>query len=380
MSDKKTSIKIYVALIGVGLTFFAIGCYLYFQENNEKPTPLNTKKVSGKIEVQKSALTVEIKKPILKEIDNEIQINGDVLPWQESIISSEISGVRVEDIFVDVGDTVTKGQILTTLNSDIILADYNIAKASVSEAEANFKEAIQDANRARSLDKANVLSSQQMSQYLSAESKAKARLESAKAQLEMKKVMLEHTKIKSPDDGVVSSRTAAVGNLVNVGELFKIIRQEKLQWKPQVSIDKLRLIQKEQPVEIYNKSGETIYAKINQISPSINYETRRATILVDLPKELHQNKIQPGFFLNGVIKVGKKDSLLVNQQSIVLKDGTNYVFVYDEKTHIVNQVKVEIGKRDGDFVVIENGLDKDNNVVVSGAAFLNNGDKVNIAQ
>ncbi len=332
------------------------------------------------VKVAKAALTVEVKEGQIKEIDDEITINGEVSAWQESVIGSELSGVRVNEILVDVGQVVEKGQVLAVLNSETITADYNIAKAGAAEAEANLKQAKENADRARSLDKTNALSVQQMNQYLTAETTAQAKLESAIANLELKKVRLEQTKIKAPDSGIVSSRTVAVGNIVSSGELFRIIRQEKLQWKPELSIDKLDDIKKGQEVNIVAKSGKMIKARVSEISPRINVENRRATILVDLPKELHKNRVYLGMFVSGTIKVGKKNSLMVKQEAVVLRDGTNYVFVLDESGNKVNQIKVVTGKREGDLIEVEEGITVKDKVVVGGASFLSDGDAVKVVK
>lgn len=367
--DKQKKQKLVAIFVGVAI-FSGMGYVVSHKAFQQKTTA----------KVAKPTLTVEVQNPILKEIEDEININGDVSAWQESIIGSELSGVRVGEILVDVGQVVTKGQVLAVLNSETIQADYNIAKAGVAEAEANLKQAKENADRARSLDKTNALSVQQMNQYMTAETTAQAKLESAIANLELKKVRLEQTKIKAPDSGIVSSRTVAVGNIVSSGELFRIIRQEKLQWKPQVSVDKLDYIKKGQEVTIVAKSGKIVKARVTEISPKVNADTRRAIILVDLPKEVHKDRIHLGMFLKGTINIGKKKALMVPQQATVLRDGTNFVFVLDSEGKKVQQVKVELGKHDGDFVAIEEGIGIKDQVVVGGAAFLSDGDSVNVVK
>lgn len=343
------------------------GANLYF---------LNKKEENYKEEKKiKEIFKVEIFEPKTKEIIEELNVTGDVSPWQESSIGSEVSGMRVDEILVDVGQVVSKNQILAVLNSETMKAEYDIAKSGVLEAEANLKQARENADRARSLDKTNALSLQQMNQYLTSETTAHAKLESAKANLELKKVKLDQTKIKAPDSGIVSERRVSVGNLVGSADLFKIIRQEKLQWKPQIDVTDMDLIYKGQQVSIVSKSGDVILAKVSEVSPRVNPETRKATVLVDLPKELHKNKIHVGMFLNGAIKIGKRQSLFVPEQSVKSKGDEDYLYVLKEDS-TVREVKVDLGKKVEELVEVKYGIESKDKIIVGDIEKLNDEDKV----
>lgn len=343
------------------------GANLYF---------LNKKEENYKEEKKiKEIFKVEVFEPKTKEIIEELNVTGDVSPWQESSIGSEVSGMRVDEILVDVGQVVSKNQILAVLNSETMKAEYDIAKSGVLEAEANLKQARENADRARSLDKTNALSLQQMNQYLTSEKTAHAKLESAKANLELKKVKLDQTKIKAPDSGIVSERRVSVGNLVGSADLFKIIRQEKLQWKPQIDVTDMDLIYKGQQVSIVSKSGDVILAKVSEVSPRVNPETRKATVLVDLPKELHKNKIHVGMFLNGAIKIGKRQSLFVPEQSVKSKGDEDYLYVLKEDS-TVREVKVDLGKKVEELVEVKYGIESKDKIIVGDIEKLNDEDKV----
>ena len=367
MNDKRKVLGIAVILI-----FTIVGCV--FIARNEVKVKEEPKVIVKQV---KEIKTLETIKPIKKEIDDEFIISGDVAPWQESIIGSELSGVRVDEILVDVGQLVDKGQVLAILSSETILADLNIAKAEVLEAEANLNQAKENADRARSLDKTNALSVQQMNQYLTVEAIAKAKLESAIANLGLQKVRMEQTKIKAPDSGIVSDRRVAIGNIVSSGEMFKIISQEKLQWKPQVSVEKLDSIYKGQVILINAKKGKVIKAKVSEISPKVNIETRKATIIVDLTKDLHKGMIHTGMFLNGVINVGKKKALMIDKDALIIKDNNHYVFTIDDKNS-VKRTEIEIGIKEDGLVDILSGLSLKDKIVKNPPTDLIDGEIVKI--
>jgi RND family efflux transporter MFP subunit len=366
MTDKKRVLAISTILLTI------IGCV--FIARNEVQVEKAPKPISKQI---KPIPIIEVQNPVKKEIDDELIVSGDVGPWQESIIGSELSGVRVDEILVDVGQLVEKNQVLAILNSETILADLNIAKAEVLEAEATLNQAKENADRARSLDKTNALSVQQMNQYLTVEAIAKAKLESAIANLGLQKVRMEQTKIKAPDSGIVSDRKVSVGNIVSSGEMFKIISQEKLQWKPQINVEKLDFFYKGQDISIMAKTGKIIKAKVSEISPKVNIETRKATIIVNLTKDLHKGMVHSGMSLSGMIKIGRKKVFMVNSQSIIKKNNENYTFLVNENNK-AEQTKVEVGKKDGELIEVISGVDSKDKIVKEIPKDLKNGDEVKI--
>ncbi len=110
-----------------------------------------------------------------------IAANGDIAAWQEIIIGTEIGGLRLVDVKVDVGDEVTEGQVLAVYNDTTVRAELERSRAAVAEAEAMHAEAAANAQRARSLKTTESLSEQQIQQYETAELIARARLEAARA-------------------------------------------------------------------------------------------------------------------------------------------------------------------------------------------------------
>lgn len=338
------------------------------------------KNASSKNEkTEKSAvLTVELKKPELKFIQGSMPISGNVLAWQEASISGEISGVKIEEVFVDVGSYVKKGKVLARLNNKSLLMDLEQAKASLEEAKANLYVAQENAERVRKLEGTAALSEMQKNQYLAAEKMAKAKVSSANAVVNSLSIKLEQTNVIAPDDGTISERKATVGSIIGTGEMFKMIIKDKLQWQPDISSDKLSFIQRGQKVYMELPNGEKIYGEIDEISPKINLQTRQATLLVNLTKEKHKGKISPGMFLSGEIISAKQEQIVVKKESVVLRDGINYVFVVEEGK--AKQKKVVIGKRIGNEVVIKEGIGVNDPIVVQGAGFLKNGDKVRVKE
>lgn len=165
-----------------------------------------------------------------------VPAQGAIAAWQESIIGTEIGGLRIAQVQADVGDKVKRGQELATLNSDSVAATVRQQEAAVAQARAKLAEAKSDADRARSVQSSGALSAQQIQQYLIAEETAQADLASSQAALESARIDLTRTHILAPDDGIISARTATVGSVVSAGsELFRLVRQGRLEWRAEVA-------------------------------------------------------------------------------------------------------------------------------------------------
>lgn len=364
--NKKNIIIVSVLSIALGAGFWTV-----FQQRNKKENSLKTTQT-----IVKPKLTVQVENPIQKTLKETINVSGNVIAWQESSIGSELSGLRIQNIFVDVGSVVKKDTLLAQLNDDSIQAEILQAKAALLEAKANLKQAQENAQKARNLENSNALSEQQKTQFLTTEQVNLAKLESAKANLKLLEIKLSKTQIKSPVNGIVSIKNASLGSLSSTSEMFKIISEEKLQWQPQIASDYLLQINKNMPIKI-RLQQKTLDLKINEISPYVNSQTRQGTLLINISKEEHKNRIKPGMFLSGLLEFKESPQLLINSKAVVLKDAFNYVFVVKSDNR-VEQRKVVLGDVYGNSTAIKSGLKIDEKVVVTGATFLNDGDLISI--
>ena len=325
-----------------------------------------------------SALTVTVIKPQLADFPQKISANGNIAPWQEAIIGSEANGLRLVNVWVNVGDLVKKGQLLADFATETIDADLMQAKASLLEAEATGREAINNADRARTLQNTGAMSSQQIEQYTTAAETAKARIEVAKAAVNTQQIRLKQTQIFAPDSGVISARNATVGAVVGAGtELFRLIRQSRLEWRAEVISSDLPKIKIGMLAYILAADGSHLTGKVRKVSPMVDMQTRNTIVYVDLSA----NSVKAGMFAKGDFAMGQSNTLSIPQQALVFRDGFNYVFVVKNKKDQqakVSQIKVQTGKRVGNLVEIVNGLDANQNIVASGGAFLSDNDTVKV--
>ena len=329
-----------------------------------------------------AALTVTVIKPQLADFPQKVSANGNIAAWQEAIIGSEANGLRLVEVKVNVGDMVKKGQLLASFATETLDADLMQSKASLQEAEATGREAINNADRARTLQNTGAMSNQQIEQYTTAAETAKARIQVAKAAVNTQQIRLRQTKIYAPDSGIISARSATVGAVVGAGtELFRLIRQSRLEWRAEVISSDLPKIKVGMQANIIAADGSRLTGKVRKLAPTVDLQTRNTIVYVDLAA----NSVKAGMFAKGDFALGQSNTLSIPQQALVLRDGFNYVFVVNMKDGLtkvsqakVSQAKVQTGRRVGNFVEILNGLTADQSIVASGGSFLSDNDLVKV--
>lgn len=333
------------------------------EEANAKPQP---------------ALTVTVATPEVQNWEQSLTANGNIAAWQEAVIGSELSGQRLTQVNVNVGDVVKRGQILAEINSETIRADLAQAEANAAEAKAILADATANAKRILALKNTGAISQQEASQYLTSQQTAQAKLDAANAQIDANKVRLSQTQITAPDNGIISARTATVGSLTQSGqELLRMIRDSRLEWRAEITSSDLYRIQPGMTVSVTSPdpSAAPVMGTVRTISPTIDPKTSYALVYVDLPRT---NALRMGMYVKGTFNLGQQVALTIPQSALVLRDGFAYVFTLD-KQHRVHQLKVNVGRRDNDRVEVSNIPDQAQ-VIISGTGFLSDGDLVSVSK
>lgn len=364
----------------VALIVVAVGAFWLLRKPAEPAPPAGATPAGAKgVAPARPALTVSVARPEQSELNVTLAANGNVAAWQEAIVGSESNGLRLAEVRVNVGDVVKKGQVLAVFSPETVNADVAQARASLAEAKATAADAAGNAARARTLAQTGALSQQQINQYQTTEQTAKARVEAAEAVLAAQQVRGRNTRVLAPDDGVISARTATVGSVVAAGtELFKLIRQGRLEWRAEVTSAELGRIAVGTPATVQSASGAQVQGTVRSIAPTVDPQTRNALVYVDIPNVLQNTGIKAGMFASGEFQLGRSNALTVPQAAIVPRDGFNHLLLLQPDNR-VSQLKVQTGRRVGERVEILTKLPADAQVVVQGAGFLNDGDLVRVA-
>jgi RND family efflux transporter MFP subunit len=323
----------------------------------------------------KPALSVVVTQPQRSTMPVSTSANGNVAAWQEASIGTEANGLRLAEVLVNVGDVVKRGQVLATFAPESMQVDLLQPRAAVAEAEATLGDAAANAERAKGLRAAGALSEATINQYVTAERTARARLDAQRAALQARQIKVGQTAVVAPDAGVISSRSATVGAVLPAGqELFRLIRQGRLEWRAEVPSSDLAQIKPGARVKVTPAGGEPIAGIVRMVAPTVDPQTRNGIVYVDLPAP---GSARAGMFARGQFEVGSATALTLPQSAVQLREGFSYVFKVGADNK-VTQTKIDTGRRFGERIEVSGGLGADARVVAMGGGFLAEGDTVRI--
>ncbi len=328
----------------------------------------------------KPALTVSLVQPRSSMLGIKLSANGSVAAWQEASVGAEANGLRVAELHAQIGDRVTRGQLLASFAAESVQADVALARAAVAEAQANALDAAANADRARAVQGSGAISAQQVNQYLTQDLTGKARVESAKAQLDSQLLRLKNTQLLAPDSGIISARMATVGSVVGAGsEMFRLIRQGRLEWRGEVTSAELGRITPGTQVLLTAPGGAQVKGKVRNLAPTVDAATRNGLVYVDLLGATPgvAASFKPGMYARGEFELGSSGGLTLPQTAVVVRDGFSYVARVGADNRVA-QVKVQTGRVVGDEIEITSGVKPEDKLVASGGSFLSDGDLVKV--
>ena len=328
-----------------------------------------------KVQLSPTALTVTVAPVKTSQIARTIALNGSIFAWQEVIIGPEVGGYRVAAVNVDVGDQVKRGQELVRLSASLLEAEVESKRAGVKQAQAQLVNAQAAYRRAQSLSSSGVFTQADLDRLLSEQLAAAGRAESAQADLNTSQLRLQYTHVTAPDDGIVTIRTVTVGQVAQSGgEMLRLLRKGRLEWRGDVPEARLKEIHIGQPVALVTADGDKLRGKVRVVAPTVQNANRTGTVYVDI---VERGSARAGMFARGEIEMTHSDAAMVPLVSVVMQDGYSYVFVMRDNDTVQRQ-RVETGPVRGNDIELTSGLKPGERVVAKGAGFLKDGDRVNI--
>ena len=315
------------------------------------------------------AIAVEIKDMEHEAFAHYFSANGSVEAVKEAFISPEIMG-QVKEIIVIEGERVRKGQLLATLNSNIIEKGISEVKTGLQLARTIYK-------KRKGLWEKKIGSE---IQYL----EAKAQKESMENRLKTLEAQLEMTRIKSPINGIVDEIGKKVGELSTPGMLLlRVVNLDKIYVNADVSEVYLSKIKKGDTVEVDFPSFPdlSIKTKIYQIGNVVNPQNRAFNIKLLLDNV--EEKLKPNIL--AIIKLRDFDSssALVVPSIIIKKDiRGSYIYVVkrEEKRFTAQKTYIKPGISEKSSTIINEGLKQGQQVITKGYNLVKNGAEVKISK
>lgn len=324
----------------------------------------------------RAALAVELTSPKTIELPEKISLSGNIAPWQEAGVASATPGLRIVRLMAEVGDRVKKGQTLAILEDETLSAEGAQSQAVLGEAKSALADAEANLTRAKDLAAQGFYSAQQVQNATAASQSAKARVATAEAAVRMSAARLAGARVVAPDDGVVSQRSVGIGMLTPAGQdLFRLIRQGRLEWRAETPSSILARIKPGQAALITTPSGSAIKGIVSRVSPVVDASSRNGIAHVEIDAA-GLPLASPGMFAKGSITLGSRKVLSLPASAVILRDGSARVFKVGTDS-IARLVKVTVLGQDDQQVAIE-GLLPTDKIAASGGGFLSDGDKVRV--
>lgn len=320
------------------------------------------------------ALTVTTTRAQRQALPSVIKASGVVAAWQEADVDARVSGLALVSVDANVGDVIRKGEVLARFDDADVRTQVAQSEANLAQLEASARQADSERDRALALESYDALSKQDVMQSVTRAQMVEAQVAQAKAALMAARLKLDYTVVTAPDDGVVSARSAALGQVANAGtQLYRFIRRGRLEWRAEISSAEVSAVTPGLAVSVQLPDGLSVTGHVRQLAPSLSNDTRLALVYVDLDQAA---SVRAGMYVSGTIQTAVRDATVVPAESIVIRDGRTYVL--ELSGNRVQQRAVEIGRRQGKLAEVLSGISPDNVVVVRGAGFLNDNDIVRV--
>lgn len=302
---------------------------------------------------------------------------GEVRAREESPLSFRVGGKLLERR-VDVGDHVTRGQVLATLDPGDLQAQARAARAQLAAAEAELGRARADQVRYAALANDQLVSRSTLDAQNAAAIAAQGQVDAARAQLEVAGNQAAYTQLMAPADGVIGARQAEAGQVVAAGQpVFTLASDGAREVAFAVAEGQVAGVRAGQPVqvEIWSKPGERWPGTIREVAPSADPASRtyaaRATI------QAPAGALELGQSARVFIAGGDGAGLSVPLAALQSQGGGRVaVFVVDPASGTLRLQPVQVGPYGNDRVPVTGGLEADAWVVAAGGHLLREGEEV----
>jgi len=349
---------------------------------------------SGQQEVANETVNseaVEVLNPYTKDIAISNTLSGKLSAIEDVMIMAEIPA-KVTSVRVKIGDRVSEGDVLFTLDDENVRKQIEQAQAGYNLAAKNLEmqmEQIQNAKvnleRIEKLYNEGAVSKQQFEQAKLGASEAnvealKAQVNQAKVGLDQALSQLEKTVVKSPIDGFAAAINIQENEFAtNSQPAMRIVNTDKLTVNLGVSEEIINKIREGQKVNVKVKVAldETIEGIVKAVSPVPDDRTQIYPVEIEIDNS--SGIIKPGMFAEIIFNVEEvKDVLVVPSNSIIERNQNKFVYVVENNKAKIKEVKT--GLDDGKVVEIKEGLSKDDKVIVKGQDFVEDGVEVRIVR
>ena len=348
------------------------------------------------------AKQVKLAKSEARRLTQTVTAPGTLAADEQATLSFKVPG-RVNEIKIDLGSQARKGQVIAVLETTEFKVRLQQAEAALQQARvrlglppqgdddrivtentslarqarALLEEAKSNRERTVQLVNQGIQSKAELDRVESAFKVADSRYQDAleevrnrqavllqrRSELAIAQQQLIETTLYAPFDGAVRERRASLGEYLNAGApVATIVRLHPLRLRVETPEREAQGIKVGHAVRVLVEGDQQSYSgRVARLSPAFQEQSR--TLIIEAEVDNQQGKLRPGSFAKAEIQTSMtSDVVMVPSSAIVTFAGIQKVFSVKDNKAV--EKTVVVGKRDGDWVVVE-GLDAGASVVLS---------------
>ncbi|WP_293827681.1 efflux RND transporter periplasmic adaptor subunit [uncultured Brevundimonas sp.] len=322
-----------------------------------------------------SRQTVSVAAVAQTSLNRTVTASGTVSAWEEVPVAAETGGLTAVAVYVDEGSYVRQGQPLVQMNDVLLRAQLRQQQAQVQLAEANVARDDAALDRAQQLKERGFLSQASLDTALANQRSSTANLSAARAALAQTQTQLSQATIRAPVGGLIVSRSVTKGQIIAAGtELFRMVRDGRLELDAQVPETELGLVRAGQSATVTSSEAGQTTGSVRIVTPQVDASTRLGLARISLSPG---SQLRPGMFARADIAVGDQPATTVPTGAVLYRENKPGVFVLNGDGTVHFQPITVLSRTDALTAV--SGVNAGARVVVDGAGFLNEGDRVNVA-
>ena len=301
-------------------------------------------------------------------------------------VQPQVSGKITEIHFTD-GADIKKGALLFTIDPRPFQAQLDAATANLAQAKAAMDLAKIQLSRYADLLKAQVVAQQDYDTRQNAVEVNQAQIDQNQAAVDTAKLNLEYTSIRSPIDGRAGHRLVDTGNVVtaNMTSLLAIERMDPIYADFTIAENDLSAVQEKSvkgpltvSVALPDEPNKPITGQLTFLDNAVQNTTGTVMLRATVPNS--ERRLWPGRFVNVRLVLNTVPHAIVIPASAPQLSATGS-FVYVVKPDSTAESRaVKLGQRQGDLVVIDEGVKAGDQVIITGQTAVTPGGKVRIQQ
>ncbi len=367
--DRRSGLDRKWLIIGLLVLLVAIGgAYYYWQRQGASNV------AAGDRQSQASTVTVVV--PGRTTMQGQITATGTIAARRELPVGVVGEGGRVVSVPVEQGQWVRKGQVLAAIDRSVQSQQARSAAANVEVARADAKLAQSNLDRALQLVDRGFVSQANIEQLTASRDAAQARVTVAEAQYRELLARNARLNIVAPESGLLLRRNVEPGQTVSPGSgtLFSIAKGGEMELLARVGENEIAQLNVGAMADVQPVgSSESFSGQIWQIEPTIDPQTRQGVARIALA---YDPALKPGGFASATLNSGTVIAPMLPESAILADAEGAFVYIVDEDDRAQRR-EVRSGMVTDEGIVIAEGLDGTERVVLRAGGFLNPGESIN---